>query len=98
MAIPAPKGSKDKGAQIDLIINRADRIIDLCEMKFYASEFVIDKAYAENLLRKKEVFEQRVKPNKTLFLTMITTFGLKENEYFDQHIQQSLTMEILFKS
>ncbi|MEO6685594.1 MAG: ATP-binding protein [Dyadobacter sp.] len=94
--IPA-KGSKEKGAQIDLIIDRADRIINLCEMKFYTTEFVIDKSYAQKLLQKKEVFTNRVKPDKTLFLTMITSFGVKENDYFDEHIQQSLTMEVLFK-
>jgi len=93
-----PAGSKEKGAQIDLVIDRADRIINLCEMKFYAGEFVIDKSYANNLLQKKEVFEQRAKPNKTIFLTMITSFGVKENNYFDEHIQQSITMESLFRS
>ena len=94
--VPA-KGSKEKGAQIDLIIDRADRIINLCEMKFYTKEFVIDKSYAQKLLQKKEVFAERVNPDKTLFLTMITTFGVKENNYFDEYIQQSLTMEVLFK-
>lgn len=92
-----PKGSKDKGAQIDLIINRVDRIINLCEMKFYTTEFTIDKSYAKILQQKMEAFEERVKPNKTLFLTMITTFGVKENDYFDEFIRQSITMETLFK-
>ena len=92
-----PKGSKEKGAQIDLIVDRADRIINLCEMKFYTTEFVIDKSYAQRLMQKKEVFIEHVKPKKTIFQTMITTFGVKENDYFDEHIQQSLTMEVLFK-
>jgi AAA+ ATPase superfamily predicted ATPase len=92
-----PKGSKEKGAQIDLIIDRDDRIINLCEIKFFSSEFVIDKTYTQKLLQKKEVFNLKVNPKKTLFLTMITTFGVKENDYFDEYIQQSLTMECLFK-
>jgi len=95
--VPA-KGNKDKGAQIDLIIDRADRIINICEMKFYTTEYVIDKSYAKNLQQKKDVFNERIKPKKTLFLTMITTFGVKENNYFDELIQQSLTMDVLFKS
>jgi hypothetical protein len=94
--VPA-KGSSDRGAQIDLIIDRNDRIINLCEMKFYATEFVIDKTYAKSLEQKREVFNERIKPNKTLFLTMITTFGVKENTYYEEYIQQSLTMEVLFK-
>jgi uncharacterized protein len=91
------KGSMNRGAQIDLIIDRNDRIINLCEIKFYATEFVINKTYAKILEQKKEVFNERMKPNKTLFLTMITTFGVKENTYYEDHIQQSLTMEVLFK-
>ena len=92
-----PKGSKQKGAQIDLIIDRADRIINLCEMKFYDGVFVIDKSYAQKLLQKQEVFIKRIKPRKTVFLTMISSFGVKENSYFDEHIQQSITMEALFR-
>ena len=71
-------------------------IINLCESKFYTTEFVIDKSYAKILQQKREIFNERVKPGKTLFLTMITTFGVKENDYFDEHIQQNLTMEELF--
>ncbi|HTL10229.1 MAG TPA: ATP-binding protein [Chitinophagaceae bacterium] len=92
-----PKGSKQKGAQIDLIIDRADRIINLCEMKFYDGVFVIDKAYAQKLLQKQEVFIERIKPRKTVFLTLITSFGVKENDYYDEHIQQSITMDALFR-
>ena len=57
---------------------------------------MIDKSYAKILQQKREIFNERVKPGKTLFLTMITTFGVKENDYFDEHIQQNLTMEELF--
>jgi len=92
-----PKGSKEQGAQIDLIIDRKDRIINLCEMKFYNNTFTIDKSYAKVLQQKLDVFTQRTKPDKTLFITMITTYGIKENEYAESLVQNSLTLDVLFR-
>jgi hypothetical protein len=94
--VPA-KGSNEKGAQIDLIIDRRDLIINLCEMKFYNKPFTIDKKYAEVLKQKTDVFTEKIKPRKTLFLTMITTYGITDNEYADQLVQQQLDMNALFK-
>jgi hypothetical protein len=93
--VPA-KGQKEKGAQIDLLIDRKDRCINVCEMKFYTGEFSIDKAYATELEQKLEVFAKKTKTKKTLFLTMISTYGLKENEYSNRLVQKSLTMDVLF--
>lgn len=90
------KEQKGKGAQIDLLIDRKDRCINLCEMKFYTSEFTIDKSYARELEQKLEVFSQKTKTRKTLFLTMITTYGIKSNEYSSRLIQKSLSMGVLF--
>lgn len=93
--VPA-KGQKEKGAQIDLLIDRKDRCINICEMKFYTGEFSIDKAYAAELEQKLDVFARKTKIRKTLFLTMITTYGIKENEYSRRLLQKSLTMDVLF--
>lgn len=90
------KGQKEKGAQIDLLIDRKDRCINLCEMKFYTGEFTIDKTYADELAKKSEVFAGKTKTKKTLFLTMITTYGIKENNYSASLVQKSLTMDALF--
>ncbi len=89
------KSSKN-GAQIDLIIDRSDRVINICEMKFSVSSFTIDKAYAENLRNKIAVFREETKTKKTLFLTMVTTFGLKQNEYAMQLVNESLDISALF--
>lgn len=89
-------GKGETGAQIDLIIDRADRTINVCEIKFYRGEFVIDKSYAADLERKLAVFAERTKTKKTLLLTMITTYGLRPNEYADRLVQKALTMEVLF--
>jgi uncharacterized protein len=65
-------------------------------MKFYKGEFNIDKSYAGELHQKIEVFKEQTKTRKTLFLTMITTYGVRENNYSRDLVQNSLTMDTLF--
>lgn len=84
------------GAQIDLLIDRKDQVINICEMKYSESEFVIDKKYSAELDNKRTVFQQATRTKKSLFLAMLTTFGLKENEYSRRLVQSSLTMDDLF--
>lgn len=86
----------ENGAQIDLLIDRSDRVINLCEVKFSVKPFAIDKAYAENLAHKLTVFRDETGTNKSIFLTMITTFGLKPNAYSLRWVKDSLDMEALF--
>lgn len=86
-----------KGAQIDLLLDRNDHVINLCEMKFSQSEFTIDKAYAAALENKKDVFIRQTKTKKSIFLTFITTFGITSNEYGKRMIQNAITMDALFE-
>jgi uncharacterized protein len=86
-----------KGAQIDLIIDRNDRIINICEMKFSTKAYNITKSYAENLKNKLDTFETETKTNKTLLLTMITTYGLVENEYSTRLVKDVINMKALFE-
>ncbi|MFN0037103.1 MAG: AAA family ATPase [Saprospiraceae bacterium] len=88
----------EPGAQIDLLLDRADNSINLIEIKFAASEFVIDKKYASELEAKKRVFADRTATRKNLFLTMLTCYGVKKNEYFYNTIQRELTMDALFEA
>lgn len=90
------KDSKEDGAQIDMLIDRADDCINLCEMKFYDAEFVIDKEYAKALKRKKDVFKERTGTRKTLFTTMVTTYGVKENEHYLSVVDNQLTLDALY--
>ena len=83
-------------AQIDLVIDRRDHAINVCEMKFSINQFVIDKAYSEELRRKIGVFKTATATRKSVFLTFITTFGLAQNEYAGSLVQKSLTMDALF--
>lgn len=87
----------ETGAQIDLLLDRADHCINLCEMKFSADEFTIDKKYAGELDSKVSVFKAQTKTKKTIFPTMITTYGTKQNMYYTGRIVSEVTMEDLFK-
>ncbi len=91
-----PKRSLEEGAEIDLVIDRADDCINLCEIKFCDGVFEINKKYAGNLERKKEVFQKVTGTRKTIFLTMITPFGVKENEHYIGLVNQQLTFDALF--
>ena len=88
--------AKSGGAQIDMLIDRKDRVINLCEMKFSTKPFTITKAYADNLRHKMMVFKQETNTLKTLFLTIIAAHGLTENQYSQQLVQDALDMNALF--
>ena len=84
------------GAQIDLLIDRSDQTINLCEAKFSVKEFTVDKRTAENFARKKDVFRHHTKTRKQLFLTLITTFGVKDNQHRREQVDQVITLNDLF--
>ncbi len=86
-----------KGAQIDLLPDRKDFVINLCEMKYSESEFTIDKTYAAVLENKKNLFKSQTKTKKSIFLTFITTFGVTNNEYAKRLIQNAITMDSLYQ-
>lgn len=93
--IPSKNKAKN-GTQIDLVIDRADSSINLCVLKYYNSEFTIDKEYAKNLEDKKRIFKDTTKTKKTLFTTMITTYGVKKNKHYNSIVDNQLTMDDLF--
>ncbi|PWK22374.1 hypothetical protein LV89_03439 [Arcicella aurantiaca] len=91
------KGDDEKkGSQIDLVIERRDQVINLFEIKFSINEFVISKDYDAKLRQKIQAFKEATGTRKTIFLTMLTTFGVKPNEYSTSSIQNELTMDDLF--
>ena len=89
--------SQTKGAQIDLIIDRSDNVINICEIKYAQDEFTISKKYAEELKNKVNTFRKDTKSRKNLFLTMITTFGITQNQYQTALVHQQIKMDALFK-
>jgi hypothetical protein len=92
------KNSKEEGAQIDLVLDRADQCIHLCEIKFADKPFTITKSYAELLERKLRVFHQYSGRRQTVFLTLITPYGLSPNRYSEQLVAKQVTLKDLFVS
>jgi len=89
--------AKEKGTQIDLLIDRNDQIINLFEIKFYNEEMQLSKTDAQILKEKMTIFQSVTKTKKHLFLSLITTFGIKANKYSIGLIDQVLTLDDLFR-
>lgn len=86
----------ENGAQIDLVLDRKDQIINLCEMKFATDEYEITKNYDTQLRQKKSVFAAKTKTRKAIHFTMVTTYGLRQNMYSNS-IQSEVVLEDLFR-
>ncbi len=84
------------GAQIDLLIDRSDKAINLCEIKYSDGPYTIDKKYMENLRNKAALFRQLTKTRKGIALTMITSSGLVKNSYSMNSIHSQITADDLF--
>lgn len=89
-------GEVEEGAQIDLLFDRRDDVITLCEIKYTNQIYTIDKQYAKTLQSKLEIFQKRTKTKKTLMLVMISANGVKENMYSEELITDVVTLEGLF--
>lgn len=90
------KGEKDiKGAQIDLLIDRDDNVINVCEMKWASEEFVIQKADDADIKNKVSALERETGTKKAIHVTMVTTYGVKHNMYYDE-IQSEVVLNQLF--
>jgi len=88
--------SSVKGSQIDMIIDRADNIVDLCEMKFSNGQYAIDKSYDLTLRDRLQALSDRLPKRKMPHLIFITSFGLKQNEYAGI-VQDDITIDNLFQ-
>ena len=69
------------GAQIDLLISRNDNVINMCEIKYYNSEFKVNKDYYLKLLKRQTILTENVSSKVAIHSTLITTFGLIQNEH-----------------
>ena len=85
-----------EGAQIDMVIDRSDQVVNLCEMKFSTKEYAIEKADDDNLRHKAGRFRETQKSHKAVHLTFITPFGVKRNMY-QYSVQNVITADDLFK-
>ena len=87
---------KNPYAQIDLVIDRRDQTINLCEMKFYTDTFTVDKKYAAALRLKATHFQHHTKTRKQLLWVLITPYGLHKNEHSIGLTDIVITAEGLF--
>ena len=85
-----------RGAQIDLVIERGDRVVNLCEMKFASEKFAIDAAYAASLREKIGAFRRETGTRGNCHLTFVTTYGLRKNGPSGM-VQSEVTLDDLFK-
>lgn len=72
-------GSEWKGGQIDMLIDRADGVINICEMKYAKEEYVIDANYEQHLRERISSFRAATQTKKSLLQTFVTTYGVKRN-------------------
>ena len=73
--------TSDPGAQIDLIIDRKDGVINLCEMKYTDEVFDVDKSEYEKLMNRLSAFQKEVHPKKAIHLTLVSANGLSNGKY-----------------
>lgn len=92
-----PKGSNEDGAQIDLLFDRDDAAITLCEIKYTDQAFSIDKQYAEKLIIKIGVFKTKTKTKKDIFLAFVSASGLKKTMYSEAMVSGIVDADDLFK-
>lgn len=85
----------DKAVQIDLVIERADNTIDICEMKFTEQEFAINEEYCQNLSRKIATFVEETKTRKSVQLVFVACCGVQHNMY-SGIVQAEVTLDDLF--
>lgn len=90
------KADDENGTQIDLLILRSDNVVNMCEIKFCSDDFAVDKEYYRTVLRRIEMLSSKLSPKASVHSTLITTFGLKKNEYSGAFLR-TITFDDLFK-
>lgn len=77
------RGDEDsEGTQIDLIIERKDNVVNMCEIKFYSDEFTVTKDYHFTIMRREKMLKELLPKKASVHSVLITTFGLKPTEYY----------------
>ena len=84
-----------RSAQIDMLIDRADRTINICEMKFWNRPYIMTAKDEDDIERKVSTFIEATNTDKNVIVTMITTKGIERNEH-TECIQRELTLDDLF--
>lgn len=89
-------GTAWKGGQIDLLIDRADEVINICEIKYASDKYALTADYEERLRERASLFRTVTKTKKAIHHTFITTYGVTRNNH-SGIVQSEVTMDDLFK-
>lgn len=89
------RNENETGTQIDMIIERKDNIVNMCEIKFYGDEFVVDKKYDKIIRNRMSLLAKELSSRTAIHSTLITTYGLKYNEYSGAFVKV-IDMNMLF--
>ncbi len=90
------KYSKESGAQIDLVFDREDGCVMLCEIKYSDKPYTLTKEFVEQLKRKEAIYREKTKSKKQIFWVLIAANGVSENQYLKDTIHHVITLEDLF--
>ena len=90
-----PQNSNERGTQIDMVIERIDKMIHLCEMKFRDRKFAIDKSYADTINRRADIFKEKTQTSCQVVNTIVTPVGLTSSKY-NTLIHSIITADDLF--
>ena len=90
-----PEGDGEHGVQIDMLIDRDDNVINLCEIKFSKSEYEITSAYDREIHRKADIFTRKTHTTKGVTIVMITSYGLTKNQWSND-ISNEVVLDDLF--
>ncbi len=71
----------EQNTQIDLVIERADHNINLCEMKFFSGMYAIDKGYEQKLRERMSIFLAETMTRCSTRITLVTTYGVLQNKH-----------------
>ncbi len=85
-----------EGFQIDIVIQRKDHVIHLCECKYYFKPFIIDKRYAQKLATRKALFIEDTKTKDQVMTTFITNLELVDNEYANEYVDTEIMADVFF--
>ena len=88
---------RNGNAQIDLLLDRNDGIINICEMKYWAGPYAMTAEDDASLANKNSELKTATKARKAVHVTMVTSFGVRQNAYAN-NVQSFVTLDDLFQS
>jgi uncharacterized protein len=87
----------ESGAQIDLVFDRPDNVVSLCEIKYCSAPFLMDKKYASHVINREKIYCKVTKTNKQIFHSMVVSGGIKKTMYSQEIIASYATLNDLFR-